>query len=77
MIGWLARLERLLAPLLLLLAVLLGAYTGFLLSALKTYPMLNNPILPALFLVSGISSGWPPPSCWRSPCFGRMATAAG
>lgn len=33
------------------------AYTGFLLSALKSYPFLNNPILPALFLFSGISSG--------------------
>ena len=42
---------RLLAPLLLLLAVLLGAYTGFLLSALKTYPLLNNPVLPVLFLI--------------------------
>ncbi|MEN1501262.1 NrfD/PsrC family molybdoenzyme membrane anchor subunit, partial [Pseudomonas aeruginosa] len=39
------------------LAVLLGAYTGFLLSALKSYPFLNNPILPVLFLFSGISSG--------------------
>ncbi|MDM5132844.1 cytochrome c nitrite reductase subunit NrfD [Aeromonas piscicola] len=57
LIGKIAQLERLLGPLLLLLAVLLGAYTGFLLSALKTYPMLNNPVLPALFLVSGISSG--------------------
>ncbi|WP_176692094.1 NrfD/PsrC family molybdoenzyme membrane anchor subunit, partial [Enterobacter hormaechei] len=37
--------------------VLLGAYTGFLLSALKSYPFLNNPILPVLFLFSGISSG--------------------
>ena len=45
------------APLLLLLAVLLGAYTGFLLSALKTYPLLNNPVLPVLFLISGVSSG--------------------
>ncbi|KEY60261.1 cytochrome c nitrite reductase subunit NrfD [Serratia sp. DD3] len=43
--------------LMLVLAVLLGAYTGFLLSALKSYPMLNNPLLPALFLFSGISSG--------------------
>ncbi|EHS5638850.1 polysulfide reductase NrfD, partial [Escherichia coli] len=34
-----------------------GAYTGFLLSALKSYPFLNNPILPVLFLFSGISSG--------------------
>jgi len=56
LIGWLARLERLLAPLLLLLAVLLGAYTGFLLSALKTYPMLNNPILPALH--GGVIAGF-------------------
>lgn len=42
---------------LLLLAVMLGAYTGFLLSALKSYPMLNNPVLPILFLVSALSSG--------------------
>lgn len=42
---------------LLIIAIILGAYTGFLLSALKTYPMLNNPILPVLFLFSGVSSG--------------------
>ncbi|UKH21253.1 cytochrome c nitrite reductase subunit NrfD [Actinobacillus pleuropneumoniae] len=39
------------------LAAVLGAYTGFLLSALISYPMLNNPVLPALFLASGTSSG--------------------
>ena len=39
------------------LAVLLAAYTGFLLSALKTYPLLNNPVLPILFLLSSLSSG--------------------
>ena len=38
--------------LILVLAVLLGAYTAFLLSALKSYPF-----LPVLFLFSGISSG--------------------
>ncbi|EGZ4401249.1 cytochrome c nitrite reductase subunit NrfD, partial [Salmonella enterica subsp. enterica serovar Meleagridis] len=67
---WLPRLEivqkvlalitpfhRALETLMLVLAVLLGAYTGFLLSALKSYPFLNNPILPVLFLFSGISSG--------------------
>ncbi|EAU1011234.1 cytochrome c nitrite reductase subunit NrfD, partial [Salmonella enterica] len=67
---WLSRLEivqkvlalitpfhRALETLMLVLAVLLGAYTGFLLSALKSYPFLNNPILPVLFLFSGISSG--------------------
>ncbi|MGC6358495.1 cytochrome c nitrite reductase subunit NrfD [Bisgaard Taxon 45] len=42
---------------LIFLSVLLGAYTGFLLSALISYPMLNNPILPVLFLASGTSSG--------------------
>ncbi|HAM9112670.1 TPA: cytochrome c nitrite reductase subunit NrfD [Escherichia coli] len=49
--------HRGLETLMLVLAVLLGAYTGFLLSALKSYPFLNNPILPVLFLFSGISSG--------------------
>ncbi|UJF18197.1 cytochrome c nitrite reductase subunit NrfD [Vibrio sp. SS-MA-C1-2] len=40
-----------------ILAILLAAYTGFLLSALKTYPLLNNPVLPVLFLFSSLSSG--------------------
>lgn len=43
--------------LLAVLAIALGMYTGFLLSALKTYPMLDNPWLPVLFLFSGLSSG--------------------
>lgn len=62
--GFIGRTLNLLTPamraldiIMLVLAVLLGAYTGFLLSALKSYPFLNNPILPALFLFSGISSG--------------------
>lgn len=52
--------ERFISPIeiiLILLSVLLGAYTGFLLSALISYPMLNNPVLPILFLASGTSSG--------------------
>ncbi|SLM61948.1 MULTISPECIES: cytochrome c nitrite reductase subunit NrfD [Dickeya] len=48
-----ARLESVL----LVLALLLGCYTGFLLSALKSFPLLNNPVLPVLFLVSGLTSG--------------------
>ncbi|MGF1727010.1 cytochrome c nitrite reductase subunit NrfD [Photobacterium nomapromontoriensis] len=39
------------------LALVLAAYTGFLLSALQTYPLLNNPVLPILFLFSSLSSG--------------------
>lgn len=42
---------------LLALAILLGCYTGFLLSALKSFPLLNNPVLPVLFLASGTTSG--------------------
>ncbi len=34
-----------------------GAYTGFLLSAIQALPMWNNPVLPILFLTSGISAG--------------------
>jgi polysulfide reductase chain C len=41
----------------LILAVGVGAYTGFLLSAMNSYPLLNTPILPALFLASGVSAG--------------------
>lgn len=53
----LAKYEATITGLLVILALSLGAYTGFLLSALTTYPMLNNPVLPLLFLISGLSSG--------------------
>jgi protein NrfD len=76
LIAWLARIERLLAPLLLLLAVLLGA-TGFLLSALKTYPLLNNPVLPVLFLISGVSSGIASTILLAVTLFRRTITARG
>lgn len=53
----LARFSSPIEIILIFLSVLLGAYTGFLLSALISYPMLNNPVLPVLFLASGTSSG--------------------
>ena len=40
-----------------LFAVAIAAYTGFLLSALVAKPLLNVPLLPILFLISGLSSG--------------------
>ncbi|MGR6861271.1 cytochrome c nitrite reductase subunit NrfD [Aliivibrio salmonicida] len=49
--------ENALEIVLAVLAIMLAAYTGFLLSALQTYPMLNNPVLPILFLFSSLSSG--------------------
>ncbi|RXJ68213.1 polysulfide reductase [Halarcobacter ebronensis] len=39
------------------LAIVVGAYTGFLLSANMSIPMWNSPVLPILFLASGISAG--------------------
>lgn len=39
------------------LAIIVGAYTGFLLSANMPFPLWNSPILPVLFLASGISAG--------------------
>jgi len=62
-LAWASRLVRLIAKreraldiIMLLLAILLGAYTGFLLLALTSYPLLNNPVLPLLFLTSGLAS---------------------
>ncbi len=56
-IGLIERFENSLELFLGFLALLLAAYTGFLLSALQTFPLLNNPILPILFLFSSLSSG--------------------
>lgn len=39
------------------MAFVVGIYTGFLLSAMNSYPMLNTAVLPALFLFSGLSAG--------------------
>ncbi|RLM20827.1 cytochrome c nitrite reductase subunit NrfD [Brenneria alni] len=55
--GFIANQAGLIEKVLLVLAVLLGCYTGFLLSALKSFPLLNNPVLPVLFLASGTTSG--------------------
>ena len=42
---------------LLILAVCVGIYTGFLLSVIHKIPLWNTPLLPILFLISGFSSG--------------------
>ncbi|USD38173.1 MULTISPECIES: NrfD/PsrC family molybdoenzyme membrane anchor subunit [Ferrimonas] len=63
-LAWLAPwLDRLLAwrrpmeMLALVLAVAVCAYTGFLISALISFPIINTSLLPALFIVSGLSAG--------------------
>ena len=41
----------------LVFAIVICAYTGFLISVLVRFPILNTAILPALFVVSGLSAG--------------------
>ena len=38
-------------------AIVVCAYTGFLISVLVRFPILNTAVLPALFVVSGLSAG--------------------
>lgn len=41
----------------LVLAFVICAYTGFLISALVRFPLINTSVLPALFVASGLSAG--------------------
>lgn len=52
-----ARFSKNIEYVLFFLAICVGAYTGFLLSAISKVPLWNTPVLPLLFLVSGFSSG--------------------
>lgn len=50
-------LRKIVEVLLFLMAFIVAIYTGFLLSAMNSYPMLNTAVLPALFLFSALSAG--------------------
>ncbi|WP_298444830.1 NrfD/PsrC family molybdoenzyme membrane anchor subunit [uncultured Ferrimonas sp.] len=54
---WLSAWRLPLEKLSLVLAVAVCAYTGFLISALISFPIINTSLLPALFIVSGLSAG--------------------
>lgn len=54
---WTNENRKLLAWAMMVLAVILGIYTGILLSAFNARPLWNNSILGPLFLVSGMSTG--------------------
>lgn len=63
-IGWLKKLQaiiirnrKIIAIALLPLSIILGVYTGILLSAFNARPLWNNAILGPLFLTSGLSTG--------------------
>ncbi|QIZ75476.1 NrfD/PsrC family molybdoenzyme membrane anchor subunit [Ferrimonas lipolytica] len=53
----LVRFRRPLEMLTLVLAIAVCAYTGFLISALIRFPLINTSVLPALFVASGLSAG--------------------
>lgn len=54
---WLKENRKLMAYALVPLSIILGIYTGILLSAFNARPLWNNAILGPLFLVSGLSTG--------------------
>jgi protein NrfD len=56
-LDWLGRFDKAMAWGLLVMAALLGMYTGILLSAFNARPLWNTAILGPLFLVSGLSTG--------------------
>jgi len=55
-IEWLKAQRRILAQVLILLSIILGMYTGILLSAFNARPFWNTSILGPLFLTSGLSA---------------------
>ena len=55
--AWVTKNRRTMAMILLPLSIILGIYTGILLSAFNARPLWNNPILGPLFLTSGLSTG--------------------
>lgn len=54
---FLKKIRPLIEKLSIVFAVIICAYTGFLISVLVRFPILNTAILPALFVVSGLSAG--------------------
>lgn len=52
------------------LAIAICAYTGFLISALIRFPLINTAVLPALFVASGISAGMTATKILAACCFG-------
>ena len=55
-VNWLKKQRRILAQILILLSIILGMYTGILLSAFNARPFWNTSILGPLFLTSGLSA---------------------
>lgn len=54
----------------LIMALTICAYTGFLVSALIRFPLINQAVLPALFVASGLSAGMAATKVMAVGCFG-------
>ena len=54
----------------LILAITVCAYTGFLISVLVRFPLINQAVLPALFVASGLSAGAAAAKIIAVGCFG-------
>lgn len=54
----------------LIMALTICAYTGFLISALIRFPLINQAVLPALFVASGLSAGMAATKVMAVGCFG-------
>ena len=55
----------------LILALTICAYTGFLISALVRFPLMNTAVLPGLFVASGLSAGAAAARLFAVVCFGE------
>ena len=60
----------------LILAITICAYTGFLISALIRFPLINTAVLPALFIASGLSAGAAAAKLVAVGCFGEEEHSA-
>ncbi|HBS85783.1 MAG: nitrite reductase [Bacteroidetes bacterium GWF2_38_335] len=55
--SWIGTQRKIIAWVMLIMAIVLGVYTGILLSAFNARPLWNTSVLGMLFLVSGLSTG--------------------
>lgn len=67
---WLEKFRTLINAVVMVLAIAICAYTGFLISALIRFPLINTAVLPALFVASGISAGMAATKLLAASCFG-------
>mgnify|MGYP002750387129 CR=1 FL=1 len=74
--GALAWLRGALQWIVLILAITICAYTGFLISALIRFPLINTAVLPALFIASGLSAGAAAAKLVAVGCFGEEEHSA-